>query len=180
MISIEKARVYSDMDVDKLGVVKTALELAPKGTFLEVGVRRGGTSLMAINAPNCDFLICIDPYIGFNDMAGNPIEMDKNWYREALGLISDEAEKLDKDFIFHKMTSKEFMDLEDPDDKDFQYSYVLLDGDHTSENVQREINYFSKRMKKGGVLLQDNTDWTPEINYEGWEAPRFDMKYKIF
>lgn len=179
MISIERARPYSDMDIDKLQVVKTVLELAPKGTFLEVGVRRGGTSLMALNADNCDFMICIDPYLPFNDMQGNQIEMDKEWYKEARTLLENEADKLNKGIIFHKMTSEEYMDMLDEDETSFRYSYVLLDGAHIDSIVQKEINYFSERMNEKGILLVDNIDWLT-LNFDGWEKPRYDMHYKIF
>lgn len=176
MISIEQARPYSDMDIDKLQTVKNVLQLAPKGIFVEIGVRKGGTSLMALNADNCDYLISIDPYLPFNDMAGNQIEMDPVWYEDTKSLLETEAKKLDKRFTFFKKKSWEAIAMM----KQIPlFAYVLLDGEHTDSTVQMELNFFIPRMQSGGVILVDNIDWL-SIDFSGWEKPRFDQAYKIF
>jgi len=186
----EEIKQLSDMGDEKLKVVKDCLLLAPKGVFLEVGTRRGGTALMALNTDNCEILIFIDPYgskpyIDQNGVA--PYVFPDQWWIESLSLISGKARELTKIVLPFKFTSYEYMDHNfelwlNGDTRfkdDLLYSYVLLDGDHTTEVVQKEINYFSTRMRKGGVLLVDNTDWM-QLDLSDWEKPRYDMAYKVF
>lgn len=179
-----KAQQLSDMGVEKLEVIQQCLNLAPSGLYAEVGVCRGGTSLMALNEHKCDFLVCIDPYLAFNDMMGNPIRMTDEYYYEAIeSLIA-----VKKPFVMYKMTSKEFIDSKfnfyvngsKLERGDIKFSYVLLDGEHTDNAVGMELEYFSKRMVPGGILVIDNIDWI-HLDFDStWVAPRFDMKYKIF
>lgn len=177
MISIENVKDFSDMGLEKLKIVKKVLRSAPKGTFVEVGVRRGGTSLMALNADNCNYLIAIDPYVPFNDMQGNPIEMNDQWFEETKKLLEKEANRLNKDIIFYKNTSSEAIGMMK---QITNFAYVLLDGEHTKETVQEELDFFIPRMIKGGVILCDNIDWYPEIEFDLWIKPRFDMAYRVF
>lgn len=166
------------MGIEKLQIILGAMNNVPSGYFFEVGTRRGGTALMAIQHDKCEHLTCVDPYKSFPDMSGNAIEMNPIWFSEAYDLLQAEEFKTKKRFDFYKCTSKEFIDFT----KDFtmlKYSFVLLDGEHTNEAVKAEIEYFSRRIDIGGVLFIDNIDWLT-LDFTGWEKPRYDMAYKVF
>lgn len=167
----EQTKLLSDMGDDKLEIVDSCASKAPKGTFAEVGTRRGGTAILAIQQDNCELMICIDPYKSFPDQGGNPIAMDTNWFIEAYDALMATG----KPFFFFKGTSKEF--IERSENK--HYAYVLLDGEHTNEAVTAELEYFSKRMLKGGIILVDNIDWLT-LDFSGWEKPRYDMAYRRY
>lgn len=180
----------SDMGIEKLEVVKAALELSPKGIFLEIGTRAGGTALMALNAPQSEILISIDPYgskpyIDTNGVA--PFIYPDEMYRSTLFKLSKYAVEKNKTFIQFKLASQEYMAKSlnlwllgnECSTHDIKYSYVLLDGEHNDKTVSEEIEFFSTRMATGGVLLVDNTDWLT-LALEGWNKPRFDMAFRVF
>lgn len=164
---------HSDMGEDKLEVIQTCCNYAPKGIFLEVGTRRGGTALLAIRNPNCIFFYSIDPYLSFPDMQGNLIEMEKSWEEDAREVLSS----TNKTFEMLIKTSKEVIESGVLDE--LKFSYVLLDGEHTDQTVSMEIEYFSKRMNEGGIIVLDNYDWLT-LELSDWVSPRFDIRYKIF
>lgn len=170
----EDIREHSDMGEEKLKIVEEIMQKAPEGTFCEVGVRRGGTSALALLQPNCTNLVCIDPYIPFKDLNGKDIEMKDSFYTDAIDIL--ERVKGEKKYHFSKTTSKDFIDL-----KFYlgEYAFVLLDGDHTDETVGMEIDYFSEHMVEGGIIYVDNIDWLT-IDLSRWEQPRYDIAYKIF
>lgn len=170
----EEIKQHSDMGEEKLIILDDIMKMATKGIFCEVGVRRGGTSALALTQDNCEGLVCIDPYIPFNDMNGKEIEMDASFYDDAIKLL--DSVKGEKKYWFSKNTSEEFIRLNQHLN---EYAFVLLDGDHTDKTVQMEIDYFSRYMNKGGILLIDNIDWLT-IDLSRWEQPRYDIAYKIF
>lgn len=176
MTNFEKWQSYSDQGLDKLVPLKELMDKAPKGVFLEVGTRRGGTALMAMECPNSELVVCVDPYIGFNDMAGRPIEMNSLWFSEAFDLLTKEMLLHTKQFLFYKMTSENYISLGGSQE---EYAYVFLDGAHVDDIVRKEIEYFTPRMQKGGILVVDNVDWLT-LDFTGWEKPRYDQAYKIF
>ena len=167
---------YSDMGSDKLEVVQYCQTLAPSGIFVDVGVRKGGTALLSFNTNACTKLICIDPYLQFNDMQGRPIEMDADWYEQTKQLLDKEAERLQKPYTFHKMTSEDYIKIAD---LEIKYAFVLLDGAHVDDVVAKEIQFFLKHMEPNGVILVDNTDWL-NLSFDDWNRPRFDMAYRVF
>jgi hypothetical protein len=184
---------YSDMGIEKLEIVKQCLDMSPLGLCLEIGTRKGGTALMTLEHENCQGLISVDPYGAkpYTDKNGiAPFIYPDQWYAETMVLLMQASLELNKLFVQFKITSQEYMKhnieiwLEGKPNKthNLKYSYVLLDGEHNDTTVQQEIDFFSKKMGKGGVLLVDNVDWLtlslPES--EGWQKPRQDMAYKIF
>jgi len=186
----ENVIANSDMGIEKLEVVKNAIELAPKGIFLEIGTRAGGTALMALRASNSELLISIDPYgskpyIDTNGVA--PFVYPDEMYRSTLYKLSKEAIDTGKTFIQFKIPSQEYMTKnlniwilgKEIGTHDLKYSYVLLDGEHNDKTVSEEIEFFSRRMEESGVLLVDNIDWL-SLDFSSWIKPRHDMAYRVF
>lgn len=180
----------SDMSTEKLSIVKEVMALAPKGIFLEIGTRAGGTAIMGLKSPNSELLISIDPYgskpyIDKNGVA--PFIYPDEMYRNTLYKLSKEAIDNNKTFIQFKIPSQEYMAKnlnmwmlgKEVSTHNLKYSYVLLDGEHNDKTVSEEIDFFSTRMSSSGVLLIDNTDWLT-LDFSSWKRQRFDMAYKIF
>lgn len=181
---------FSDMAEDKLGFMEEIMQKAPKGIFIDVGTRKGGSCILALNQPNSTICISVDPYGGkpFKMMEGHTsTEFSDDMGIDTMDRLAREARRLRKIHMHYRMPSHDFLELDHTlwvgsDQarlKDLQFSFVLLDGDHTDEAVSKEIELLEGRMKSGGIVLIDNTDWL-SIDLSDWEGGRFDMRYKIY
>jgi hypothetical protein len=186
----EQILVNSDMGIEKLEVVKEALNLSPSGIFLEIGTRAGGTAMMAIKSQQSNVVLSVDPYgskpyIDTNGIA--PFVYPDEMYRATLARLSALALQENKTFVQFKIPSQEYMSKSlnmwivgnEVTTHDIKYSYVLLDGEHNDVTVSKEIDFFYDKMQPGGILLIDNTDWLT-LDFSTWHRPRHDMAYKIF
>jgi len=182
---------HSDMEIEKLKIVKHTLDMAPDGIFLEIGTRAGGTAMMAIESIRSSIIFSIDPYgskpyVNPNGIIAPFIYPDE-MYRETLAKLSNLALQKNKTFIQLKISSQEYIDKNlniwisgnQTATHNLKYSYVLLDGEHTDAAVSKEIDFFTNKMETGGVLLIDNVDWL-RLDFLNWHRPRYDMAYKVF
>lgn len=181
----------SDMGKEKLDIVETVARNSPTGVALEIGTRAGGSALLALSSnPGLHTILCVDPYGSkpFRDMDGavhNTFTDDL--YRMASAMLTKYALDNNRVYIPFKMTSSDFFRiyadlwLEGTPTplRDLKFSYVLVDGDHSDETVQMELDNLEKRMMPGGIILVDNIDWL-SLPFEGWEKPRHDMAYKQY
>lgn len=186
----EQVLINSDMGIEKLEIVKQALNLSPAGIFIEIGTRKGGTAMMAILSKQSSVVFSVDPYGSkpYVDTRGiAPFIYPDEMYREALAKLSALALQEKKTFVQFKLPSQEYMSKSlnmwilgnEISTHNVRYSYVLLDGEHNDVTVSKEIDFFSDKMQPGGVLLIDNTDWLT-LDFSTWHRPRNDMAYKIF
>lgn len=178
---------YSDMGLDKLQVVQDTMGSVPTGRFLEIGTREGGTAAMALSAINSTSVFCVDPYgdVDFLGMDGRTSEyrFSDMMYLRTLEFLAIEARKYKKNFALFKTTSSSFFNMQVEyweDQKQYKleelkYTFVLLDGDHTTKNVANEVRNLESRMEVGGKILIDNIDWIDENIVKIDEKPRFDM-----
>lgn len=187
MENLEFYREFSDMGVEKLVFVQQMMDKAPVGRFLEIGTNEGGTALMAIDSENSNEVISVDPYGGvdFIGLGGGISEyrFDDRKYTRAMALLYKRAWEKNKVFIQYKTTSASFLDstldfwsnTQKTTIEQLTFSFVLLDGDHTTANVINELAKLQKRMVKGGVVLIDNVDWLDRELLPAYESLRFDM-----
>lgn len=186
----EQILTNSDMGIEKLEIVKQALDLSPAGIFLEIGTRNGGTAMMAIRSKQSSVVFSIDPYGSkpYMDTRGvSPFIFPDEMYTETLAKLSALALQEKKTFVQFKLPCQEYMSKSlnmwilgnEIATHNVKYSYVLLDGEHNDTTVSREIDFFSDKMQPGGVLLVDNTDWL-SLDFSTWHRPRYDMAYKVF
>jgi hypothetical protein len=155
----------SDGTPEKLALLRSLMDQAPKGAFLEIGNREGGTLLMAMEHPNSIKVTGVDPYGGIPYQIPNgPIttEYDDAMYQRMLEVTSRSpcASKL----THKKMTSYQFMNL-----NAWKYAFVYLDGSHEPDVVRDEIECFSHCLITGGLLVVDDIDVLPDDLLEGWE-----------
>ena len=190
----ERITQNSDMGVEKLECYKNIINNlnleTPSKYCLEVGTRKGGTSILALLQPQIKVVISIDPYGAkpyydeHNKIA--PFVYDDQMEIHAQIVCNQVAQELSKFFTHFKMTSLDFLNLDfdfwlDGNAqriKDIKFDYVLLDGDHRTETVLQEVELLKPRMNKGGVIAIDNIDWmdTKKFN-DVLEYPRNDIAF---
>lgn len=143
-----------------------------KGIGVEVGTFEGYNATNIIKYCSFDKLYLVDPYRPYKDIAWGLGEFDlKTWdslYQKVLERVGDKAE------VIRKPSLEAVNDF-----KDNSLDFVYLDGDHSGDNVLREILAWLPKLKIGGVLgghdikeggvLQAVTEW----NYHN---PEYDEK----
>lgn len=151
-------------------VYKCAQRMREDAIFVEIGNYRGGSSLAmleAIKNTKPRWLYTIDPY------GTKPFKVEKEYddskydediYRDAMKLLSDYAHKNKLNHYHWRMTSDDFMKIYPKIDfwhngtvVDPIFGCVYIDGEHTPEQVNREIEFFYNRMPNGGLIILDDT-----------------------
>ena len=154
-----------------LGVFEMAHAAAPGGISLEVGTRAGGTALLFLKSlermyEKPPLLVTVDPYgekpwsVGVIDPLN--YKYGDEHYLTAKKLLAPYANHihfnlLSEDFwrlegvpVWRAGTSTSLTDL----------TFAFLDGDHSPYAVMVDAIHVVKNLRKGGLLLIDNVDWT--------------------
>jgi len=149
--------------------------------ILEIGTRQGGSALALMNIFKKRWFFTVDPYQEFyfeNDdtVPGKGTKISMDLYRDAMALLAFEAKKLETNWTHYLMTDYDFMDITRYVkisikgkwyfSDDIKYSFVYLDGPHSTEYVKNEISYFKDKMVTGGCIVIDdcnNLDDIPKI-----------------
>jgi len=124
---------------------------------VEIGVEAGWNALQMLEHLNIKKLYLVDPYIGY--MGKDGIEY-RDGYTDVPGeeeLITSRAnakqaahellEKHKDKIVWIEKTSDDAL-VDIPDELDFVY----IDGNHNYEYVKSDIENYSKKIRKGGVL----------------------------
>lgn len=146
------------------------------GLTIEIGVRQGGgsTNIMEACIENGDqrIHIAVDPYGGLPYPIPNggvadfvyPNQMKQQCMADLYLWCKDRSQEL----IFFTMEDTEFFNrfldgipYYDSGYKALlnQYALVMLDGVHTQEAVQSQVDFFIPRIPSGGIIICDNLDW---------------------
>jgi predicted O-methyltransferase YrrM len=119
--------------------IMQAAALAPKGTYIELGVAYGKSAMSACTTLNEGFFYLVDPL--FEDA-------------KVLDEVYNKVSKINPDIKVKILPiySTDFLPKFAP------YSYVMLDsGDH-DEIVMKEINLVKDNMVSGGVIVMHDLD----------------------
>lgn len=81
------------------------------------------------------------------------VESDQSWHRMLADKIKKEKRLLDKVTVLYKSLQQEYINSIDQQQQD--YDLILIDGAHRRECIEKAI----PRLKQGGLLVVDNTDW---------------------
>lgn len=166
MSPMDKYVSLSDGDADKMAWLRDRMDSSPKGLFVEIGNREGGSLLMAVEHPNSTEVYGIDPYGGIPYRIPNgPITMeyDEAMRRRMESVIN--ASPCGKKATLFKQTSDAFMATDPPGRK---YAFVYLDGSHEPDVVGREIEHFLPRLVPEGILVVDDTETLSNHMIAGW------------
>ena len=144
----------------------------PQGLpFIEIGTRAGGSALLFLQAIKESGiprpLITVDPYgKGYDREEGFLPPMGEERYRSAMQVLSGFCLEHHLNHYHYHMTSEDWMSIWDRSGcwvdgerlNDHPFALVYLDGEHTQENVAREVNWINRRMALGGLLVIDDTE----------------------
>jgi predicted O-methyltransferase YrrM len=116
-----------------------------KGTGVEVGTFEGYNAVNVLKYCQLDKLYCIDPYVPYIDDIGGLGNFSKEtWdsiYQKVKERVGTRAE------VIRKPSLEAVTDF-----KDNSLDFVYLDGDHSRENVVKEIYSWLPKVKVGGLL----------------------------
>lgn len=114
---------------------------------VEIGTSKGCHAFDILYHLDIKTLYCIDPYVEYNDrLKINQHPVDYNF--DMFKYIANEALSCFKDkYKFIYKTSDDAID-EIPNNLDFVY----IDGNHSYEQVKRDIDTYYNKVKMGGII----------------------------
>jgi len=118
----------------------------------EVGVKKGGFSKILCESIPGLRLFCIDPwvpYVSYNGSLFNQKVVDSH-YKKFTGWI----DKYNVSTI--KEPSLQAVNRFKPDYLDFIY----LDGDHSSDNLRKELMFWPEKIRSGGIISGHDYNFT--------------------
>lgn len=141
------------------------------GATIEIGTRRGGSSLMimegnlGMNKPH----ISIDPYgnIDYHDLMGiHKSDYTNHMKTQTMSSLYQWAYDNNYNFIFFNLEDTEFFNrfedgipiYEETKRIEDKFSLVFIDGPHHTEAVLDAFNYFKDKITSNGQIIFDNYD----------------------
>ncbi len=147
--------VYADINTVLVGLTRR-MNVA---SYLEIGVRRGRSmAMVALNAPSCrivGFDLWIADYAGMDNPGPDYVrgELARLGYQGNLDLVAgDSRETVPQWFASH---AGEFFDL------------ITVDGDHSTDGAQTDLENVLPRLKVGGALVFDDISNQSHANLAG-------------
>jgi hypothetical protein len=144
------------------------------GATLEIGVRRGGSSHMIMEAMKglAKPHIAIDPYgaIDYEDRVGvHKTDYSNKMRNETLASLFNYAAENDYDFIFFNLEDVEFFTrfkdgvplYRGEKEMITNFSLAFVDGPHATKPVLAAFEYLKDKMSVGGQIVFDNYDHYP-------------------
>ena len=113
---------------------------------IEIGTGRGeGTYYILENCPKVAKIVTIDPFMQFDDWCGTVLKNDQFRFekvaRRNLEGFGPRAE------MIKKKSDDAITDFVDED-----YDFVIIDGDHSADQVYRDCKNYYAKIRKGGIF----------------------------
>lgn len=130
---------------------------------IEIGTGRGeGTYYILENCPKVGKIITIDPFMQFDDWVGTILKNDQfRFEKVAKKNLETFGQKVE---MLKKRSNDAVVDFVDED-----YDFVIIDGDHSVNQVYLDCkNYYSK-VRKGGIFaIHDNNLMSVREGLKKW------------
>ena len=141
---------FMDCFGNNANVWKKFLTHIPNFKYLEIGTFEGRSALFVSEFNNCEKIVCVDPYIDYNEIESDDFKMSdvfesvnqkfKQVQNKNIKLI---REKSDDFFLKNKET----------------FDVIYIDGYHKYEYVKRDFVNSMNCIKKDGILICDDFLW---------------------
>ena len=123
-------------DIERSVIINKLIDTYGFEKYLEIGVNDASNFLKI----NCKYKDCVDPFISFST--------DYNINKDIHLLTEDDIIKyrfIEENILTHKMTSDDFFEITDK-----KYDLIFIDGDHTEEQVTKDIKHALFRLEENG------------------------------
>jgi hypothetical protein len=164
-----------DGEYQRYHMLANLAAISPTGILIEIGFR-AGTGVMAMTqgkeySPH-NLYIAVDPYGNIPYKIGNvttKYDYTNDRRRYTLKNFYQYLAELPNviNFTFYNLESIEFFNRYEDGVPDYfsgdklirnDYSLVHLDGQHDTESVLQEVNFFAPRIQSGGFIVIDDTE----------------------
>jgi hypothetical protein len=159
------------MDTFKDQVRQVAEEAPEEHFFVEFGSYRGGSALTLLDVIRQTkperWLLTVDPYGAKPFLVGKELRPEfvysEDIYRDMTYNLSGFSSAYNLNHAHYRVTSNDFMTIFDS--MKFWYkgsvmepkiACIYIDGEHTGEQVDKEITWAKKHMEKGGLIILDD------------------------
>ena len=148
---------FPDWFNNNINVWKNFLIQLPNFTYLEIGTFEGRSALFVSELNNCEKLVCVDPYIDYNQT--EQYDFDEEHYDFKM---SDVFESVDQKF--KQIKNKDIKLIREKSDDFFlknkeTFKVIYIDGYHKYENVKRDFINSMNCLEKDGILICDDFFW---------------------
>ncbi len=140
---------FNDWFSNNFNVWKKYLIHIPNFKYLEIGTFEGRSALF-VSEFNCEKIVCVDPYIEYNETEQYNFKM------------SDVFESVNKKF--KQIINKDIELIREKSDYFFsknkdKFDVIYIDGYHKYDYVKRDFINSMNCLKKGGLLICDDFLW---------------------
>lgn len=123
-------------------------------TGIEIGCAYGNNAEYLLNNTDVETLICIDPYIFYDEMPGFTTQHEYDLFYE---FTKDKLSKYGNRCYLFRMTSKEYFDTLKSVEDDYdifsgKINFIFIDGKHEEETVKYECENYIKLINESGCL----------------------------
>jgi predicted O-methyltransferase YrrM len=113
---------------------------------IEIGTCRGESAYLILSeCPNVSKLYCIDPFLGYNDWAG---ELNQETMSKFEEIASKNLSKFENRVKIVKKKSTDAIH----DFKDNSVDFIFVDGDHSREATYTDLCLYYRKLKTGGIF----------------------------
>lgn len=121
-------------------------------TGIEIGCAYGNNAEYLLNNTDIEFLICIDPYIFYDEMPGFTTQEEYDLFYE---FTKEKLSKYNSRVMLIRRTSKDAYFPDPSEDYNIlipMVDFCFIDGRHEEETVRWECRNYESLIIKGGVL----------------------------
>jgi len=146
VVTQDNIRTVEFADIPILGLMPAIKNLGKNLVGCQIGVRQGySMRYLFDHIPDIRLIYGIDTWLPYTDWSGQVTkEIAYQWKKDTYQILAQFKDRIK----IAQMTSEKASRYIVPGTLDF----IFIDGDHTYENVCRDLKLFYPKMKKGAVF----------------------------